>query len=359
MKLRLLILLATVTTIGVIALNLSGCKKKSSTEPTETIKVKAWVVGVQDSTTYGMILHTEDGGETWVRQGQGSPVLQGIDVNNLYVLDSANVWAVCSHNTLIRTTDGGLTWTKVLTPSNSLYPDLSSISFVGTNTIWISGDNGTVYNSNNAGNSWTVFDSSFFCKGLMQGIYAITPNTVYVVGQYNLLTENTRGFIAVTQNAGSTWDTISLPNNYNQWWWIGVKATSTNNIIIYGKWGHYSMSNNNGLTWANDSVVESGMLGSGDINCLVMVTPTIFWAACDDLIEETTNDGSNWKIQSAQPSFSPYMLGIDAINNQTALTVYHAQNSNFGRIYKTIDGGNTWSLKLQIDCELNKVSYVH
>lgn len=293
---------------------------------------------MQDSTTYGMILHTEDGGETWVRQGQGSSALQGIDVIDLFVLDSSNVWAVCSHNTLIRTTDGGLTWNQVPTPANSLDPDLSSISFADKNTIWISGYQGVIYKSTNAGSSWTVFDPNLFHHAYLQGIHAITPSIIYAAGQDSLFI---KGMIAVTYNAGISWDTILLQDDYNHWKWIGMTATNTDNVIIYGQEGHYTISHDNGSTWQNDTVLDPGY-GSGDINGLVMVTPLIFWTACDNLVEKTTDGGNSWEKQTAQPiAFSQFMLGIDAINDQTAIAVLHPTTNHNGRIFKTSDGGKT------------------
>jgi photosystem II stability/assembly factor-like uncharacterized protein len=78
-------------------------------------------VGEKD-TTYGMILYTEDGGETWLRQGLGSPALKGVNVQNLYVVNKSEVWAVCDKNIIIRTTDAGQNWTRVPTPVNPLNP---------------------------------------------------------------------------------------------------------------------------------------------------------------------------------------------------------------------------------------------
>lgn len=359
MKTRSIILLTTIASICMVTVIVIGCKKDSDPEPLKENKIKAWVVGDQDSTTYGMILYTEDGGESWVRQGQGSPALQGIDVNDIYVIDSANVWAVCSRNVIIRTTDGGKTWNRVPAPSNPADPGLFSIFVANNNRIWISGAHGVVYKSDNDGNNWTVFDTNFFQSGFMQGIHAITPDIVYVVGQHGTGL-NARGFIAITRDAGTSWDTIAPPDDYNKWWWIGVKATNTDNVIIHGQLGHYTISQDNGLTWKNDSIMKSGCQ-SQDMNDLVMVSPLIFWCAGDNYILKTTNGGSSWMKQSSDSSpFCPYQVSIDAINDQTAIIVWeNAGGENIGKIQKTTDGGNTWTLKLEIGSRLKKVSYVH
>jgi hypothetical protein len=54
-----------------------GCKKKNDAQESTPAKKKyAWVVGVPDSTSYGMILFSPDGGDTWLRQGDESAALQ-------------------------------------------------------------------------------------------------------------------------------------------------------------------------------------------------------------------------------------------------------------------------------------------
>ena len=357
MKSKLLILSATFAAIGVIALNLTACKKKSTPGPPEVTKVKAWAVGDQDTITkHGMILRTEDGGESWVRQGKDSPALQGVDVNDLVVLDSVTVLAVCTHNTLIRTTDGGLTWNQVPTPANPFNPALSSISLLDGNTIWISGYNGVVYKSTDSGNSWTVFDPNLFFNGYMQGIHAITADLVYVAGQYDA-PHGKRGIIALTRNAGNSWDTISLMNNYNQWWWIGAKATSPNNVIVFGQKGHYSISHDNGSSWQNDSITKSEGAPQ-DINCLVMVTPQVFWCACDDDVYKTTDGGNTWEMQLTKAT-TLMLVGIDAINDQFAMIVWQCEMPQASTIQKTTDGGKTWTVKYETGFWLHKIAFVH
>ena len=83
----------------VIFINITCCKKNDNNNPVPAEKKKyAWVVGLQDSTGYGMILFTPDAGETWVRQGQGSAALQGIDLHDIWAVDEYNVWATGSKN---------------------------------------------------------------------------------------------------------------------------------------------------------------------------------------------------------------------------------------------------------------------
>src|SRR5262249_3840074 len=62
-----------------------------------------WAVGKN-----GTILHTSDGGITWVPQNSStSNELEGVSFP-----DPNNGWAVGEHGTIVHTGDGGLTWAR-------------------------------------------------------------------------------------------------------------------------------------------------------------------------------------------------------------------------------------------------------
>lgn len=332
-----------------------GCKKKNGEPEPEPVKSKyAWVVGDEDSTHYGMILFTPDGGDTWQRQGEGSPALLGISLINVWAVDTNTVWAVGSDNSIIKTTDGGNTWNRIPGPQTRSVTDLESISMVGSRDIWISGGEGTVFNSKDGGNTWTVFDPDFFHHGLMQGIHAITSNIAYVAGGIG-----TKGFIARTMNGGQTWDSVVPQNNYNRNEWIGVKASDAAHIIVYGGRSHYVISVDAGQTWKNDSVPGTGGTGGADINCLTMLDAQTWWGAFDyDGIFITTNSGSSWTKQVSAGPGGMWLFGIDYYDRNQAIIVAQSSMSMTGKILKTSNGGNLWDLKYHSRTWLNKVSFI-
>lgn len=331
---------------------LLSCKKTTDPDPPENTRVVAWAVGGMDTNNIGMILYTDDAGETWKRQGD-SAMFNGIDVINVWAIDQQNAWIACSGNKIFRTLDGGNTWIPVLTPVIPGDPPLSGISILNNTTIWISGGLGTVYHSNDAGNNWTVHDSSFFHNGMMQGILAITRQVIYVVGEFD--TESGAfGFISRTLNGGVTWDSISLPGNYNRHLWIGVDAVDSNNVIIYGQHGHYAITQNGGNTWTTPDSVTAG-----DINALVMLSKDAFWAAFDyDQIFKTFDAGITWIQQPSAGPMNQFLVGIDTYYSQTALIVGESAGyQKSGKILKTTDGGNNWYLRHTTDSKLWKVCF--
>lgn len=340
----------------VVIIIMISCKKKDDEPDPEPKKKYAWVSGDADSTGYGMILFSADGGETWQRQGQGSTALQGINVIDIWALDENNIWATGSKNVILRTNDGGQTWTQVPAPANKSNPELLSISIVNNTNIWISGSGGTVYRSTD-GNSFTqVGDTTFFHNGLMQGIWAISPEKVYVVGGIGAKGE--RGFIGFTLDGGATWDSIHLENDYNRNEWISV-VSSGNTIVVYGGKSHYVVSTDGGTIWMNDSVPAPGGGGGADINHLIMLNSQTWWGAFDmGHIFLTTDGGTTWTDQPTGQG-GEFLVGIDTWDSQLALTVGALAGwPPEGVILKTTNGGTLWETKHTYNTYLNKVSCI-
>ncbi|MCK4408006.1 MAG: hypothetical protein KAV44_10045 [Bacteroidales bacterium] len=336
-----------------------SCNKKNDDPVPVERKKCAWVVGWEDSTGYGMILYSADAGETWVRQGQGSTALQGIDVDDIWALDENNVWATGTNNVILRTINGGQTWSRIQAPANIANTVLMSISIIDNTNIWISGGSGIVYNSIDGGSTWTMFDTSFFHCGGMQGIWAINPQVVYVVGGISKNTDNERGFVGYTQDGGATWDSVFPANNYNKHEWIGVTA-SGNTIVVYGVKSHYMVSTDGGTTWKNDSIPGTGGGGTpADINHLIMLNSQIWWGSLDmGQIYLTTDGGSTWASQLSGQG-GKYLVGIDAWDSQLALAVGMSVSwPEQGPILKTSNGGAHWEVKHTYNSNLNKVSFI-
>jgi len=333
---------------------ISSCSKKSNTSVQAARNKYAWVAGMQDSTGYGMILFSADSGETWIRQGQGTAALQGININDIWAVDQNNVWAVCSGNVILRTPDGGQTWARVQAPNNKTAANLLAVSIVNNTNIWISGSGGAVYNSADNGNTWRMFDTTFFHEGMMQGIWAITSQKVFVVGGIDL-----RGFIGYTLNGGTTWDSVSPANDYNRNEWISVVA-SGNTIVIYGGKSHYMVSTDGGSTWQNDSVNAGGGGGGADINHMVMLNSQTWWAALDlDHIYLTTDGGSAWTAQAPVILDGEFLVGIDAWDSHLALVVGTLSGwPEKGSVLRTSNSGTTWETIHTYNSYLNKVSFI-
>jgi photosystem II stability/assembly factor-like uncharacterized protein len=102
---------------------------------------RGWIVG-----EFGLVLRTDDGGETWQADNYGSNLPQLYDVAfHGDFKDGLKGWIVGQHGTLMQTGDGGRTWSKIGLATTS---DLQSIAIrngrgvaVGDGVaVWLHGD---------------------------------------------------------------------------------------------------------------------------------------------------------------------------------------------------------------------------
>ena len=88
-----------------------------------------WIVG-----TNGLILHTTDGGKTWLRQQ--STVNQSL--RDVAFRDENRGWAVGEKGLILHTTDGGNMWSRYPTPAQYNLQDIH----LHKNAGWIVGAKG-------------------------------------------------------------------------------------------------------------------------------------------------------------------------------------------------------------------------
>ncbi len=123
---------------------------------TFTSDQEGWIAG-----HWGVILHTEDGGETWSTQRQDLTVDQPLF--SIYFADKLNGWATGLWSLMLTTHDGGQTWNTVALPSpkgaakadKNLYQIVSN----GKGLMLIAAEQGYVYRSTDGGQAWTPIET--------------------------------------------------------------------------------------------------------------------------------------------------------------------------------------------------------
>lgn len=99
---------------------------------------EGWVVGDD-----GFIAHTTNGGDTWELQASGT----GRDLRAVSFVDSQRGYAVAAEygtgNTLLKTTNGGLTWVEETTGAYR-WSGMRGIAFPDPYHVWVVGDNSLI-----------------------------------------------------------------------------------------------------------------------------------------------------------------------------------------------------------------------
>lgn len=193
---------------------------------------KAWAVGHD-----GVILHSPDGGLTWVRQRvapfdpasddlhNGSPLL------DVFFLDENNGFALGAYALLLRTSDGGATWTDV--PLAAPAGDELAL------------DEEVVEEDDE---SWVMTDEDVAIEEESDPHL----NAMARTGDGSLFIVAERGAAFRSTDGGATWQRLSLPYDGSMFGVIGFEGR---HVLAYGLRGTVLESMDLGDTWTE---LESG-----------------------------------------------------------------------------------------------------
>ncbi len=242
----------------------------------------------------------------------------GPGLNGVFLSDVNTGTIVGSRGTIIRTIDGGTTWT----PQNSrVTNDLNSIVFTDTNTAIVTGDDGTILRTTDAGTTWFRQNSG-------------TSNDLYCVSFANAnngLTVGYNGTILRTTNAGITW---LLEPSATRHALYGVSFIDVNAATIVGEYGAILRSAPGGARPSAPALVSP--INSATV---VSVVPTLNWNAAAG--------ATTYRVQVATNSnFSSPVINLGCIA-ATSLAVSSALAENtlyYWRVNASNDfGASPWS----------------
>jgi photosystem II stability/assembly factor-like uncharacterized protein len=238
---------------------------------------EGWVSG-----RWGCILHTSDGGKTWVRQQTGTE----LTLSSVFFIDTSRGWAVGEEGIIIHTKDGGKTWEKQKSPQpyfhmrvHFLTPDvgfivsewthifsttdggknwqvrfkdqdfiLKSISFADQNNGWAVGEYEFIYNTRDGGKTWQKQAGKFGLSettGDVEGgnyifdIVALDPQRAWGVG--------IDGYVTKTVDGGKSWQEVKTKAPKTQL--FCVATDNTRRTILIGGNGTFLASVDGGATW--------------------------------------------------------------------------------------------------------------
>ncbi len=190
---------------------------------------------------YDIILRTTDGGTSWTSKSIGT----GDWFYSVSFIDASKGWVVGSIGTILHTTDGGASWTS---QSSGTWPDLYSVSFTDGNTGTAVGYDGTILRTTNGGALWTMQISGTTTR--LFGVSFIDANTGTAVGD--------GGTILRTTNGGAQWTSQMSGTTQHIW---SVSFTDANTGTAVGWYGTILRTNTGGVTAVEE--YESAAIPAG------------------------------------------------------------------------------------------------
>lgn len=121
---------------------------------------------------------TLDGGQTWtVTTPYPSPL------NSIFFVDQNVGYIAGMCDLLLKTEDGGITWTKMSGYLQKSYVGFYDVEFINDSTGYACGTNYQLYKTNNGGISWEFFSSNpFSYQQYFEMLDCTEPGTVLLVG---------------------------------------------------------------------------------------------------------------------------------------------------------------------------------
>ena len=128
---------------------------------------------------------TEDGGQTWTTM-EGR--LRAVQPRGLFFLEPDVGWSCSFDGKVLRTTNGGLSWTHEQVTRNRL----RSIAFLDRNTGFVAGDAnsepGVLWSTTDGGSQWSPVD----VEPVDLHRIALTPEAAFVVGKQGVILKQQR-----------------------------------------------------------------------------------------------------------------------------------------------------------------------
>lgn len=214
---------------------------------------------------------------------------------------------------------------------------LQSVFFTDANTGYVTGNNGIVLKTTNAGNNWT---SQTLPPGyLLRFVFFTDINTGYIVSGDII---STNGLVYKTTNGGVNWNTLALP------YYCSLYSTYFNNSNTGYVTGYNTIlkTTNAGIVWTSNNSFALGYITSIDF-----VNPNTGFASAfnERVILKTTNAGINWQVVFDGGIYNAGFFGIDFIDANTGVAVGgNPSTAGNAFILRTTNGGLNWS-----NCDFN------
>ena len=338
-----------------------------------------WAVGkdsdawdYKSSPSYSIVWSTSNGGKTWNQQYNR----EGSGFGRVKFIDNSTGW-VMSSDQILKTADGGATWTSVTVPTALAGCSLADLQFLDHKTGWIMGNKPNdddpdhqkvttvVAHTSDGGKSWSSSSMTNIKYGDMTTMCFLNASNGWVAGNYGYIwsydaktnswnpqgnpaqgylythikriqflesgdgwavTQN--GLILHTGNGGMTW---SINAEIPQWSLLGLAFTDSFNGWVFGPYGVVYHTEDGGLLW------KSMRQGTGSVlNSIAFSGTSKGWAAgMQGTIMATNNSGKTWSQQETPVSSN--LNGISFVGSLKGWAV-----GNYGVVLHTTDGGKHW-----------------
>lgn len=324
----------------------------------ETLPREGWAIGEGTGATRTVIMHTVDG-INWARQYTSTLKMSG-----LAVVDAQSLWASGEHGTILHSVDGGSSWQKQAVPQALASADINSISAVSSKIAWAvaavtdpldATNKGYVLGTKDGGATWAIQTSVPTQKGWINWISAADANNVWFVGgtSASLAGQSASatgdGYIYHSGDAGLSWQQQLTAESGPV---IGIDAVSPTIAWAAGRSAAYRTLDG-GQTWTTYPVVAL------DANHVDSIGGKYVWVSGDYFTVMYTDDGlaqplplNAWQDRTPKAANAKVAYAVDFVDTMNGWIAGGKFTSDAGGVIaRTCDGGINWQLSQWADLD--------
>ncbi len=283
---------------------------------------------------YNTILKTTNGGLTWTIQNAN--IVASSSVVGISMTDSNKIFAAGNSpgGIFYKSTDGGVSWTRKSLGLSYLFDGsvdlVRSQSFLNSNTGFVISDFGTILKTTNSGNEWihdSTFRPSYEKLSVMYDITILDSDFISIAGS--------GGNIFKSTNTGINW--MPLTGNKNSI--RGNYFTDQVTGYCVGEGGSILKTENKGKTWQPSPSVTNNFL-----NSVFFVNKYSGYISGDSgLILQTSKPKYGWTIQASRTQENLNSIFFPDKNN--GIAVGGTESNSHAAIMGTTDGGKNWHIR--------------
>jgi photosystem II stability/assembly factor-like uncharacterized protein len=290
----------------------------------------------------GLILRTTDGGLHWTRQGAATP---GVVLAGVACGDSRHAWIVGAGGAIRATSDGGATWKKQDQGEldASVVGSISSIDFVDAEHGWSASD--TILHTADGGDTWTPAADDAVPQGdWLNGLDFSDEQKGCAVSQGGRIFRSTDG--------GATWDLAYVPGGTGA---LRAVAFASDHGWAVGDQGTVLHTTNGGASWTAQHT-DSASLFFMDVDFIDAQTGWIV-GACPQTVLQTTDGGATWTaLDLGAGDVAP--VAVDFVDKDDGWVACGGPAGVEYPLFHTTDGGQTWTpIYLGLDYGMTDVAF--
>ena len=310
-----------------------------------TLKAHPRLSGVVYAGTGMGLFRSQDGGATWTRVSQGLPAGEGVFAVAFSPSSAQTVYAgvatLFEQCGLFKSVNGGRSWKFSSRGISGLLIESFAVDPGDPDKLWVIG-NSVPFRSTDRGRTWTRVRPGPGSGDVRAGRVAVNPTD-----GSNVFVTLADGTLRRTRDGGRTWESAGNPNvapSGNATIVFDPQTPST----IYAAGIGIAKSIDGGTSWTLLSGEPSDMVFI-DLEVSPSAPLTLYGAggggSAGPRVVRSTDGGATWtRVQQQGLPPSPSDLVVDLeIDPLVATTVYAIPNVN-GKVYRTIDGGASWSI---------------